>query len=106
MNLFEYKQGDFSSELIDIVYEDDAIRVERIVSMGHTTPEDFVYDQDENELVSVLEGEAELLLYDIGERIFLRKGDSFMLLSGVRHKVIYTSEPCIWMCIFEKRGGL
>ena len=63
MNLYKYDYKDLTSEIVDVVYEDSLIRVERIVSMGHTTPDEFIYDQCENEFVSVIDGEAELLLF-------------------------------------------
>lgn len=106
MNLYEYNGKDLTAEVVDIVYEDSTIRVERIVSMGHTTPDDFIYDQCDNELVCVIEGEAELLLCDSNKRIFLQEGDTYMICAGVRHKVTYTSSPCIWLCIFEKRSNI
>lgn len=105
MNLYKYDYKDLTSEIVDVVYEDSLIRVERIVSMGHTTPDDFIYDQCENEFVSVIDGEAELLLFDGDERIYLKKGDTYMIRAGVKHKVTYTSSPCIWLCIFEKRSN-
>ena len=105
MNLYKYDYKDLTSEIVDVVYEDSLIRVERIVSMGHTTPDEFIYDQCENEFVSVIDGEAELLLFDSDERIYLKKGDTYMIRSGVKHKVTYTSSPCIWLCIFEKRSN-
>lgn len=56
-----------------------SIRVERIVSNGQVTPEGEWYDQDLDEWVVVLEGEA---------RLQRRK-----------HRVVYTSSPCIWLAI-------
>ena len=50
-----------------------SIRVERIVSNGQVTPEGEWYDQDLDEWVVVLEGEARLHYMD-GEEVGLKKG--------------------------------
>ena len=63
-----------------------SIRVERIVSNGQVTPEGEWYDQDLDEWVVVLEGEARLHYMD-GEEV------------GLKHRVVYTSSPCIWLAI-------
>ncbi len=103
INLYEYNMAaESGGELTDVLYEDRHIRVERIVSMGQTTPESFVYDQKEDELVTVIKGEAALLLTDEDRELHLYEGDSFMIYAGVKHKVIYTSSPCIWYCVFNK----
>lgn len=103
MNLFDFDADKaISEEMTDVLYEDDKIRIERIVSMGQITAQDFIYDQRENEFVSVVRGEAELLFTDTGDRVRLAEGDSLMINAGVRHKVSYTSSPCVWMCVFEK----
>ena len=103
MNLFDLDiDRAMAEEVTEVVFEDGRIRIERIVSMGQTTPRGFVYDQNENEFVSVIRGEAELTLTQSGERIFLREGDSFMIEAGVHHIVSYTSSPCVWLCVFEK----
>ena len=75
-----------------------SIRVERIVSNGQVTPEGEWYDQDLDEWVVVLEGEARLHYMD-GEEVGLKKGDSLFLPKRRKHRVVYTSSPCIWLAI-------
>lgn len=72
--------------------------VERIVSHGHVTPEGTWYDQERDEWVMVLEGEA-TLSYEDGSELSLRKGDHVFLPKRVRHKVTRTSSPCIWLAV-------
>ena len=67
-----------------------SIRVERIVSNGQVTPEGEWYDQDLDEWVVVLEGEARLHYMD-GEEVGLKKGDSLFLPKRRKHRVVYTS---------------
>lgn len=102
-NLFDFnKDAALENELTDILYEDEYIRIERIVSMGQASPDGFIYDQSDDEFVSVVEGKAGLLLTEENREINLNCGDSFMIKAGVKHKVIYTSCPCIWLCVFNK----
>lgn len=76
-----------------------ALRMERIVSCGQVTPEGAWYDQDEDEWVVVLEGEA-VLQYADGRELTLRRGDHVLLPRREKHRVAYTSCPCIWLALF------
>ena len=74
-------------------------RIERIVSHGHTSPEGFWYDQDEDEWVLILQGEARIGFPD-GREIELKTGGCLLLPRHVRHRVAYTSTPCVWLAVF------
>jgi cupin 2 domain-containing protein len=89
------------TELVDTMVDSDQVRIERIVSIGHTTPEGFWYDQSEDEWVALLSGTAELT-FENGEVIALEAGDSLMIEAGVRHRVSATSvsPPAIWLAVF------
>lgn len=76
-----------------------AFRVERILSHGQTTPDGEWYDQEEDEWVLVLEGSA-LLGYPDGSELRLEKGDQCFLPKHVKHRVAYTSSPCVWLAVF------
>lgn len=75
-----------------------SVRVERIVSNGQVTPEGEWYDQDWDEWVVVLEGEARLG-YEDGHETLLRRGESLFLPRRLRHRVTYTSSPCLWLAV-------
>lgn len=92
---------DGSGEHIDVLYEDDVLRLERIVSWSHASPPEGYYDQDELEWVSVLEGSA-CLADDQGRQRHLNAGDHCLLHPHERHRVAATSNPCIWLCLFRK----
>ena len=47
-----------AEEFTAILAESKIVRIERIVSYGQTCPNEFWYDQDENEFVDLLKGEA------------------------------------------------
>lgn len=78
------------------------LRVERIVSCGQQTPEGEWYDQNWDEWVLVLLGEA-LLGFADGKTQQLCRGDFLLLPSHTRHRVLHTSNPCIWLAIHAER---
>ncbi|MDK2935331.1 MAG: cupin 2 protein [Eubacteriaceae bacterium] len=98
MNLYELPDLPLKEELIDVLFKDEKIRVERIISTGQTG--DW-YDQDENELVFLIEGEADLE-FDGGRIESMHKGDFREIKAHEKHRVVYTSSkpPCIWLCVF------
>ena len=75
-------------------------RVERIVSDGHISPPGFWYDQEEIEFAAVLKGNATLEFEN--ETLELKAGDWVIIPAHERHRVIYTSSPCIWLTVFHK----
>ena len=89
-------------EFTELFHSKD-LRIERIVSTGQTTPEGQWYDQDEDEWVALIQGEA-VLEYENGERLNLSAGDHVLLPAHCRHRVAYTSPqpPCIWLAVFGK----
>ena len=78
------------------------LRVERIVTCGQRTPEGEWYDQDWDEWVLILEGEARLGFVDAQERL-LRRGDFLLLPRNMKHRVLFTSNPCIWLAIHAQK---
>lgn len=75
------------------------LRMERIISHGHSTPEGRWYDQDQDEWVAILRGEARIEFED-GRKISLAEGDTLFLPKRQRHRVAYTSAPCVWLAVF------
>lgn len=75
------------------------LRLERIISHGHTTAPGQWYDQDQDEWVAVLQGEA-CIEYADGSKHFLGAGSTLLLPKGLRHRVSYSSSPCIWLALF------
>jgi Cupin domain. len=88
-----------SGELFEILLQGgNGLLVERIISHGHTTPEGEWYDQEKDEWVAVLQGEATLLFAD-GREVFLGQGMHVFLPRHEKHRVTHTSSPCIWLAI-------
>ena len=74
MNLFANIPTGLPEELIEPLLESDSVRVERIVSHGYASSDDFWYDQDRHEWVVVLSGSAKLRFED--ETVEMNPGDS------------------------------
>lgn len=85
-------------ELFEDLLRRPGIRIERIVSRGHTTPADTPYVQDWDEWVLVVQGEACLLLGLSDERRLVA-GDHLLIPAGTPHLVTYTADPTIWLAI-------
>lgn len=77
-------------------------RVERIVSHGHASPEGFWYEQDEDEWVLILGGEAHLRIENRDHPVVLRPGDSILLPAHCRHRIDWTTpdQKTIWLAVF------
>ena len=76
------------------------IKIERIVSQGHASPENGWYDQKENEWIIVLEGSGSIL-FESGEEVNLKKGDYLNIPAHTRHKVTRTdpNNLTVWLAI-------
>ena len=92
---------EFDEELIEELLRHDHVRIERILSKGHTSPDTGWYDQDEHEWVLVLEG-AGTIRFEHGDDVQLKKGDSLNIPAHTRHKVIWTDpdQIAIWLAVF------
>ena len=100
-NLFADIPDQLAEELVEILVEKPRVRIERIVSTGHVSPDGFEYDQEEDEWVIVLKGEAEVA-FDDGESVRMRPGDHILIPAHRKHRVAWTSpgEPTVWLAVF------
>jgi cupin 2 domain-containing protein len=76
------------------------VLVERIVSAGQATPPGEWLEQERDEWVALLQGEAELGFAD-GSGVALGPGDSILIPARTEHRVERTSShpPCIWLAV-------
>jgi cupin 2 domain-containing protein len=100
LNFFKDIPDNLQKELFETIFKTDKFRIERIVSDGHNSPEEFWYNQDENEWIIVLKGNAEIEFED--EIVTLKKGDYQNITKHKKHKVKSTSkqEKTVWLAIF------
>jgi cupin 2 domain-containing protein len=99
-NLFADLPPDLPDELFTTFLDAASVRIERIVSHGHASPEGFWYDQERHEWVIVLKGAARLWFED--ETIEMRPGDFVNIPAHKKHRVEWTTpdEPTIWLAVF------
>jgi len=99
-NLFHDAPRELPEELVTLLAHGAGVRIERIVSTGHTSPPGFWYDQPEHEWVVVLRGAAKLDLVD--RTVELRAGDYLLIPAHQRHRVAWTTpnEATIWLAVF------
>jgi len=98
-NLFADLPSKLPEELFTTLLEASDVRIERIVSHGHSSPEGFWYDQDQAEWVLVLKGAARLQFED--RVLEMRPGDFVNLPAHQKHRVAWTTpgEPTIWLAV-------
>jgi len=101
-NLFNNTPIRLPEERIDVLTKSENVRIERIISRGHASPEDFWYNQDQDEFVLLIKGKAELEFTDPDKIVTLNAGDSLIIPAHQQHRVRWT-EPeteTIWLVVF------
>jgi len=100
MNIFDNINIENNKEEFINILKSENVRIERIVSNGQKSENDFWYDQDENEFVLLLEGEAVIEFED--KEVELKKGDYIDIKTHIKHRVKYTSleKSTIWLAVF------
>ena len=99
-NIFNALPRDRDEEAFDLVLQGDHVRIERIVSAGHTSPESGWYDQAWHEWVMVLRGQA-VIEFEIGGDAELQAGDYVEIPAHTRHRVKWTApdRETVWLAV-------
>lgn len=103
-NLHDYSTPVPAAELTEVLLEQGAVRIERIVSRGSASPPDFWYDQSEGEWIVLLSGAARVRFEADGRVVSLVPGDFVEIPAHSRHRVDWT-EPdvdTVWLAVFWK----
>lgn len=106
-NIFIPLPSELEQESFDVLLKNKNIRIERIVSKGHTSPTSGWHDQKENEWVLVLKGSGTILFED-GRQVTLNKGDYLHIPAHEKHKVAWTDPDrlTIWLAVhYSGREG-
>jgi cupin 2 domain-containing protein len=100
-NLLRDVPSSLPDEVVETLLEADGFRLERIVSLGHTTPPGEWYDQERQEWVVLLAGSAGLRFADRDDVVEMRPGDHVFIAAHRRHRVEWTdaSRPTIWLAL-------
>ncbi len=102
-NFFDIPATDSKDELIEIISGNENVKIERIISQGHKSPEGFWYDQDTAEFVLLLSGSA-VLKFEDGSILEMKKGDFITIPAHLKHRVEETStvEKTLWLAVHFK----
>ncbi len=100
-NLFADIPDSLPEELFRDILNRGAVRIERIVSRGHRSPEGFWFDQAWDEWVLVVRGRAGLEVQGQPAVVELGPGDHLLLSAHTRHRVAWTDEKCdtVWLAV-------
>ena len=101
LNLFSDPAIASGAEQIHTLLETGSVRIERILSNSHASPDGFWYDQAGDEWVVVLRGNA-TLEFDPGSPRSLAAGDHLFIPRHTRHRVSETSPDTIWLAVHLK----
>lgn len=98
-NLFSELSPNLPDELVTTLLDANEVRIERIVSHGQCSPEDFWYDQEQHEWVVLLKGAAQLSFES--HTVRLQPGDFVNIPAHAKHRVAWTTpdEPTIWLAV-------
>ncbi len=102
-NILAALPSDLRDEVFADIVQSAAVRIERIVSLGHCSPATGWYDQSEHEWVLLVQGRA-VLAFEDGSRCELAAGDYLNIPAHVRHRVAWTDpeQPTIWLAVFYR----
>jgi cupin 2 domain-containing protein len=103
MNIFSDVKDHLPEEEFLELASSETVKIERIVSMGHRSPEQFWYDQENNEWVLVLAG-CGVIEFEDGRVVALSAGDYLNIPARQKHRVKETSssEPTVWLAVHYK----
>lgn len=99
-SLFAEIPVELPEELNQILLKTPQLRIERILSAGQASPEDFWYDQTQAEWVMLLQGQARLSFAD-AESVELYPGDYLLIPPHCKHRVDWTTphQVSIWLAV-------
>ena len=99
-NLFERLPPDLKEESFEELLQAGQVKLERIVSKGHASPEGFWYDQPLGEWVLLLQGAA-VVQIEGQDSQRLEPGGYLNLPAHTRHRVEWTDpeQEAVWLAV-------
>ncbi len=106
-NIFKDIPEQLPEELIECIFKRDTIRIERIISKGHITPAGHWYDQEGDEWVILLQGQATVLYEKDNQSFALTAGDYLLIPAHTRHRVEWTAPELdtVWLAVHLSQGN-
>ncbi len=101
-NIFAPAPSYLPAEIVELLAGSPRAKIERIISLGHHSPEGFWYDQEQNEWIMLLKGKAAMTFAEDPASVELIAGDYINIPAHVRHRVEWTAdnEETIWLAVF------
>ena len=96
MNLYKLPNPSLDTEHFQTLFHNPFLKIEAIRS--HLTKAGEWYDQEEDEWVVLIRGNAQLQVKN--EVVTLQEGDSLFLPKRTPHQVLNTSEDALWLGVF------
>jgi len=99
-NIFQLIPDNLDSEIVETIVQSKNIRLERIISKGHSSPASGWYDQSQSEWVIVLQGEA-IITVENDQDYHLFSGSYLNIPAHTRHKVKWTKPKIetLWLAV-------
>jgi cupin 2 domain-containing protein len=101
-HLYQNIPGALPAEMSECLAQGKSVKIERIASRGHRSEPGFWYDQQENEWVLLVKGEAGLR-FEQGDRVVhLTEGMYVNIPAHEKHRVEWTREgtDTVWLAVF------
>jgi len=105
-NIFKNIPKDLTEEFFENIVVSKNLKIEKIVSKGHTSPKSGWYNQDMDEWVIVLKGEA-ILSFENEKEIHLASGEYINIPAHKKHKVLWSKPDVetVWLAVFYEKGS-
>lgn len=99
-NIFQSIPEVIEEEIFETLAQSNNVKIERIISKGHQSPESGWYDEIRNEWVIVLKGEA-IIAFESGEQEKLVEGSFINIPAHTKHRVSWTkpNTETVWLAI-------
>jgi len=94
MNLYD-TQIPSNGETFTTLLDHPNARIVRVVSSDEVEP--TLYDQEEDEWVVIIEGEATLEVE--GETQILHRGESLLIPAHTKHRILETKRGTVWLAV-------
>ncbi len=100
-NIFSDIPVETPNEILETIIESHQFKIERIISRGQATTDGDWYDQEKNEWVLVLKGNAGLLFEGSEEIVIMKTGDYINIPAHKKHRVEWTDpeEETVWLAV-------
>lgn len=89
------------TESFTTLIEGKRFKLEHIISRGDSSPDNFWYEQAQDEWVVLMSGHATLTFEQAN--LDLKAGDAVLIPAQLKHRVSYTSVDAVWIALrFEE----